>query len=181
MSNKVVFKPSKTGHWKELFDSKNQLLGSHNLNVGEKLVAEITGVEVHEIVNQNGQKEKVPVCLFKGNVPPMVLNITNCRTIESLYGPYREDWKGKRIVIFATKVKAFGEETMALRIEQIDPDNVITSQQVDTIRAIISGMDGVEKSMCEWANIPKLEALPSFMFETARGAAQAKAQQAKSS
>ena len=115
--SEIVYQPSQTTHWRNLFESKSMLLGSHNLNEGEELVAQIQTVSVQEIKNTNGKKEKVPVVNFF-NAPPMVLNITNSKTIESLYGPYAHNWEGRYIQIFATKVKAFGLEQMALRIRQ---------------------------------------------------------------
>lgn len=39
-----------------------------------------------------------------------------------MYGtPYIEEWNGKKVQIFATMVKAFGEETDALRIRPTAP------------------------------------------------------------
>lgn len=119
MSN-IIYEPSKTTHWRNLFESKSMLLGSHNLNEGEELIAQIQSVAVQEIKDQKGKAEKVPVITFF-NAPPMVLNITNSQTIESLYGPYSHNWVNKYIQIFATKVKAFGKEQLALRIRQKIP------------------------------------------------------------
>ena len=78
MSN-IVYQPSQTTHWRNLFESKTMLLGSHNLNEGEELVAQISNVAIQEIRNQNGKTEKVPVANFF-NAPPMVLNITTSVT-----------------------------------------------------------------------------------------------------
>jgi len=119
MSN-LVYQPSQTTHWRNLFESKTMLLGSHNLNEGEELVAQINHVAIQEIRNTNGKKEKVPVIQFF-NAPPMVLNITNTRTIASLYGDNYDGWCNQYIQVFATKVKAFGQEQMALRIRQSKP------------------------------------------------------------
>lgn len=117
----LVFEPSHTTHWKNLFPSKMLLLGSQNLNPGEELIAVIKAVEVQEIKNQKGDTERVPVVQFD-NAPPMVLNITNTRTIANLYGELFDHWAGNAIQIYATKVKAFGQETMALRIREARPD-----------------------------------------------------------
>lgn len=123
----LVFEPSQTTHWKNLFPSKMMLLGSQNLNPGEELIATIKSVSVEEIKNTSGQTEKVPVVKFD-NAPPMVLNITNSRTIANLYGERYDDWPGHSIQIYATMVKAFGSEQMALRIREAIPD---TKQNVD--------------------------------------------------
>lgn len=133
--NVLVFEPSKTTHWKNLFPSKTQLLGSHNLNEGEELVAEIVEVKVEKIKDQNGREEQVPIIRFT-NAPPMVLNITNSKTISALYGDLYTGWKGRSIQLYATKIKAFGEETMALRVRKAIPNtNIDTTQYANQLRA----------------------------------------------
>jgi hypothetical protein len=64
----------------------------------------------------------VPVILFT-NAPPMVLNITNTKTIASLYGDLYDRWVGQSIQVYATKVKAFGSVTTALRVRPVIPAN----------------------------------------------------------
>ena len=54
--------------------------------------------------------------------PPMVLNITNSRTIACLYGENYDCWKGNSIQIYATQVRAFGQKQMALRIREAKPN-----------------------------------------------------------
>ena len=119
--SKIIFEPSKTTHWKNLFPNKMMLLGSQNLNEGEELIATISHVEIQEIINQNGKSEHVPVVQFT-NAPPMVLNVTNSRSIASLYGEHYDKWVGSSIQVYATKVKAFGVEQMALRVREAIPD-----------------------------------------------------------
>ena len=121
MSN-IIYQPSETTHWRNLFESKSMLLGSHNLNEGEELVCEIHNTGIQTIKNKAGKDENVPIILFK-NAPPMVLNITNTKTIASLYGDLYVNWVGKSIQVYATKVKAFGAVTMALRVRPVIPAN----------------------------------------------------------
>ena len=131
----VVYQPSQTTHWKNLFESKTMLLGSHNLNEGEELVAQIKCVSIQKIRNQQGKDEHVPVCEFF-NAPPMVLNITNTRVIASLYGDNYDQWANQYIQIFATMVRAFGANQMALRIRQKKPQvGVDVSQYEASIRS----------------------------------------------
>jgi len=59
----------------------------------------------------------------QANAPPMVLNITNTKMIASLYGDLYDNWVGKNIQVYATKVKAFGSVTTALRVRPIIPAN----------------------------------------------------------
>ncbi|TNF09442.1 MAG: hypothetical protein EP323_00295 [Gammaproteobacteria bacterium] len=138
----LVYEPSKTTHWKNLFPSKTMLLGSHNLNEGEELIAKIKRVTIEQIKNTSGQTEHVPVLHFDGKVPPMVLNITNSRSIASLYGEHYDHWEGCSVQIFATKVKAFGIEQMALRIREAIPDtNQDISEYDDALRACTTIQD----------------------------------------
>lgn len=122
MSNeKIVFQPSVTTHWKNLFEKKSMLLGSHNLNVGEELVLQIDNVSIQSIKNQNGKNESVPVVQFR-NANPMVLNITNARMIASLYGELHENWVGKYIQLYSAEIKVKGEKITALRVRPKMPN-----------------------------------------------------------
>ena len=140
MSNsrtEVVYQPSETTHWKNLFPNKTMLLGSHNLNEGEELVAKILHVEVQTIKSSSGKDDKVPVVNFE-NAPPMVLNITNARTISSLYGERYNDWKGKSIQLYVTMVRGFGtsQKVQGLRIRTVVPQtNEDVQQYVNNMRA----------------------------------------------
>lgn len=118
--SQLIYEPSQTTHWKNLFPNKMQLLGSQNLNEGEELIAEINSVSIKEILNKDGKTEQVPVITFT-NAPPMVLNITNSRTIASLYGERYDQWVGRSIQVFAVQVKAFGQIGMALRVREVIP------------------------------------------------------------
>ena len=131
----VIYQPSVTTHWRNLFESKSMLLGSHNINEGEELVCEISNTGIQTIKNKSGKDENVPVILFT-NAPPMVLNITNTKTIAALYGDLYNQWVGKSIQVYATKVKAFGAVTTALRVRPVIPANSIdVKQYVDQLNA----------------------------------------------
>ena len=147
----IVYEPSQTTHWKNLFPNKTMLLGSHNLNEGEELVATIDHVEMQSIKNQSGQNEEVPVITFI-NAPPMVMNITNVKTIASLYGDYYHDWKGQSIQIFATKVRAFGEDKMALRVRAAIPD---TNEDVDQYVQSLESCNTLQELKAAFTAIPK--------------------------
>jgi len=135
MSNaKLVYEPSKTTHWKNLFAKKCMLLGSHNLNEGEELVAQIVSVDISEIKNQQGKTERVPVVNF-ANCAPMVLNITNTRTIVSMYGEHYDRWSGCYVQLFSAIIKVKGVQQSALRIRPTIPNvGVDTSQYENNLR-----------------------------------------------
>lgn len=144
MTTHIVYEASKTTHWKNLFPNKSQLLGSHNLNTGEELVATIVGVSVEEIKDQNGKAERVPVLKFE-KAPPMVLNITNTRTIASLYGERYDQWQGRSIQLFSTTVKAFGEEMTALRVRPVIPSNDIDTTSHEARLRACTTMEDLKK------------------------------------
>ena len=81
---------------------------------------------VDEDVVTNGTKEKCTVCYWTDNTfKPMVLNVTNKKTIAKLYKTKdTEKLKGKSVVVGIEKVKAFGGVHDALRIRPRIPQAV---------------------------------------------------------
>jgi hypothetical protein len=66
-------------------------------------------------------------------VKPMILNNTNAKTISKVHQtPYMEQWTGKKIQIYARRVRAFGEDVDALRVRDFVPKSVT----VDPTKAI---------------------------------------------
>ena len=55
--------------------------------------------------------DKRPIVYFEKTDKGLVLNVTNGRTIASMYGTTVEDWTGKRITLFATTT-TFGRATV---------------------------------------------------------------------
>ena len=148
---KLVFEPSTTQHWKNLFPNKTQLLGSHNLNEGEELIAEIVSVSVETIKSQSGSDEEVAVIKFN-NAPPMVMNITNAKIISSLYGELYSEWIGRSVQIYATPIKAFGQVTNCLRIRGAIPNTNEDLSQYQSALSACETMDELKKTFTE---IPK--------------------------
>lgn len=62
----------------------------------------IEDVQAGEIVGDNGRKTKKPIIKFVNKSKKFIANVTNCRTISTLYGPKVETWKGKRITLYPT-------------------------------------------------------------------------------
>lgn len=109
-------------HWKKL--ENPDYLGTYALQPGQDLTLQIKSVGQEEVYNvNNNKKETCTVVHFTDkSVKPMILNVTNCKTISKLYDtPYIEDWPGKFITVYAAKVKAFGETVEALRIRNKIP------------------------------------------------------------
>jgi len=115
---------SKT-HWKKNFNYDYH--GAYSLNPNQEVVLTIDGVFRDIVTGQSGQKEECTIVNFvekiNGEKKPMILNKTNCKVIEKLYGtPYIEDWAGKKIKLYVdNNVKAFGDIVDALRIRPTIP------------------------------------------------------------
>lgn len=99
-------------------------LGSWDL--AEQPNQEIT-LTIKKIVDENvvtsGKTELCTVCYFEeSGYKPMILNVTNKKTLCKLYGiKDTEKFKGKSIIIGVSKVKAFGDVFDALRIRHKRP------------------------------------------------------------
>lgn len=109
-------------HWKKL--ENPDYLGAYALQPDRDLIVQIKSVGQEEVYNPtNNKKEVCTVAHFSdSHVKPMILNVTNCKTISKIYDtPYIEDWQGKWIAIYIAKVKAFGDVVEALRIRNKVP------------------------------------------------------------
>ena len=116
-------------HWKRL--NNPDYIGAYALEPGQDLVATIKTVKRELITGADGKKEECTVVYFAESTKPLILNTTNAKTIEKIYKtPYIEDWQGKRIQMFATPVKAFGDTVDALRIRPYVPKSSQAEQIV---------------------------------------------------
>jgi hypothetical protein len=120
---------SKT-HFKKLINP--DYLGAYSLDNGQggytDVTATIASVKVENVTGADGKKEDCMVMRFKENrigtvdMKPMILNITNAKTLEKLFKtPYVEDWANRRITIGTERIKAFGDIVDALRIRKTLP------------------------------------------------------------
>lgn len=121
----------KLTHWKQL---KNpDYIGAYALQPGEELILTIKSSGLEQIVGSDGKKQDCIVVHFMEQVKPMILNNTNAKTITKIHGtPYMEQWAGKKIQIFARRIRAFGEDVDALRIRDFVPKTVT----IDPAKAI---------------------------------------------
>ncbi len=150
----VVYKASPTGHYLELFPKKNLSLGTHNLNPGEEIVAEIVKVEKGIIINR-GKEEEVPFLHFdpKHKIMPMVCNITNARILESLYGDKHADWIGNSIQIYSGEVRnPKGGMMQGLCIRHRKPD---VGESVDKYIKDLEKCTSMEALAATFKAIPK--------------------------
>ncbi|MCR4661670.1 MAG: hypothetical protein K5765_06720 [Clostridia bacterium] len=107
-------------HWRVLCDLEH--LRAECFAPKEKKVLTIKEIKQEKITSSNGEYDLKPVAYFEEKVLPMVLNVTNCKMIEKLYGTGNiYEWVGKKIQVFATKTKVAKEMVPCLRIEDVIP------------------------------------------------------------
>lgn len=109
----------KLTHWKKL--NNPAYLGAYSLEAGKDLIVKIKRVGNEIIIGSDGKKEEC-MLMHLDDEKPMIVNSTNAKTITKvLETPYIEQWQGKRIQLYSTKVKAFGEVVEALRVRAFLP------------------------------------------------------------
>jgi len=102
-------------HWKKL--TNPNYIGSEILQPGQELKLTIEKVQKEQVKTAEGSQECI-VAYFKGGQKGMIINKTNAKIITKILDtPYIEQWAGKSIIIYAAKVRAFGEMIEALRVK----------------------------------------------------------------
>jgi len=66
-------------------------------------------------------KDQKWVIHFKELEKGLTLNKTNGQSIEVLYGPDTEGWRGRQITLFSTMVDFQGKQVLSVRIRQAKP------------------------------------------------------------
>ena len=108
-----------TGDYRKFMD-KNYL-GSWDVPDGEDLVLTVDKAARDDVKNERGSEKKLTLH-FVEDYKPMILNATNSKALSEAVGSTKvEDWSGKRVAIYTTKVTAFGGTTDALRIRNYPP------------------------------------------------------------
>lgn len=149
---KVITKKMKglNRHWKNYQDKA--YLGSHNLEEGEEMLLTISKFEGEEMVQTtDGTKSPKMVLYFVEDKPKMILNVTNAATLGSLYGSHPDKWLGKRVQLYAARVKSFGKDTDALRIRDFVPP-----EEIDVIEWAhkLELATNLEEMKTTWASFP---------------------------
>ena len=116
----------------KLFPSR--WVGSADLD-GKAVTVTIKAMTI-ENVGQPPKDEEKPVLWFKGTEKGLILNKTNAMLVASMYGPETDHWMGKKIVLYSTKVKAFGALHDAIRVQATNvvsrqPDPVVEAEPED--------------------------------------------------
>lgn len=113
---------AKLTHWKQL--TNPDYLGAYSLEDGKDLTVTIKEVKRELVTGVGGKKEECTVAYLVGQ-KPMILNVTNCKSIATIYKtPFIENWKGKQITLFVSTTKLKGEDVECLRIRNTEPKKV---------------------------------------------------------
>jgi hypothetical protein len=101
----------------QLFPSK--YVKACDLN-GKTVTLTIAKLVIEEL-GHGAEKERKPVLYFQKATKGFVLNRTNAMTIAGLYGDESDDWLGKRISIYPTRIRAFGAMQDTIRVREEIP------------------------------------------------------------
>ena len=115
----------------QVFPSK--YLTAADLN-GKTFTLTIKSVTLETMQTHDNKQVKKPVCWFEKAQKGFVMNVTNAKIVAALYGDETDEWPGKRITIYPTKVRAFGQMSDAIRVrEEVPalPKPVAQAAQVD--------------------------------------------------
>jgi len=87
-------------------------------DIGDRQITlTIDDIKQEELSNpQTNQRQMKPVVYFRRVKKGLVLNVTNSRVIEHVYGEEMDDWIGKDITLFTREVEARGETVWAIRV-----------------------------------------------------------------
>ena len=118
-------------HWKKQFNY--DFMGSYSLPDGKDVVLTIKETKKDKVANTTGKKEECFVVYFKESDKPMILNRTNCKTLEKIFKtPFIDEWIGKKVQLGIDTVSAFGESVEALRIRPILPKDKVKVELTPT-------------------------------------------------
>jgi hypothetical protein len=144
----------KKTHWKKL--NNPNYLGTYALDPDDDMTVTIDRAVQEEVTGSDGKKEQCLVLHFKEkHVQPMILNVTNAKQIERIYGtPYIEDWQGKKIQLYIAQITAFGQQMDAIRIRpkapegkpELTPDHPKWSGAVDAFANGKTTIPAIKKS-----------------------------------
>lgn len=135
-------------HWRNMTDMTH--LRAECFQPKERKVLTIKEVKAEKVKAKDGSEDTKPVLYFEEDVLPMVLNVTNCETIESIYGTGNvNEWPGKKIQVFATKTKVGGQSVPCLRIEKIVPKTEEVQYFCSVCGQVIS-KDTYDKSVAKY-------------------------------
>lgn len=152
---------TKKTHWKAL--TNPDYIGAYSLDEGKDLTVEVISVSREMVKDPNGKPHECTVAKLKDQ-KPLILNVTNCKMIAKNHEtPFIEEWAGKQITLYVTKVRAFGEMVEALRIREVKsklPELTPKSEGWDKAKqAILSGSYNIDQIKAKYSLTPENEKL----------------------
>lgn len=113
---------------------------------GRDVTVTIARVVGGTLVGVGGKSNKKPIVFFQGAKKGLALNITNAKTIASMYGGFDSDkWIGKRITLYPTTTTFGGTEMECVRIRPgIPKANVKDAPPVEEVPEREPGSDDDE-------------------------------------
>lgn len=120
-------------HWKNL--ANYDYLGAYSLEgIANEITITINSLKKERVTANGGKSEDCIVAYFEEaevngvTIKPMVMNKTNCQTLENMYGPYIEEWEGKPITVFATTTKFQRDVVPCLRVKNVKPQTTTNAE-----------------------------------------------------
>lgn len=121
-------------HWRQLVNP--DYLGAYSLPSGKDITVKIREVKREIVKGIGGKQEECTVAHIENN-KPLILNVTNSRMIQKIYGtPYIEEWRGKEITLYSALTKLKGEDVECLRIRPtvaVKPELKVKSKDFDNV------------------------------------------------
>jgi len=103
----------KKDDYRKFFDK--EMLGAWDLP-DRDVVVTIATAGGGELTGVGGRKTKKPIISIVGKDKKIAINATNGKALAGMYGPYVQDWVGKRIAIYKTQTQMGGETVDCIRI-----------------------------------------------------------------
>ena len=127
-------------HWKKLLNQ--DYIGAWLLEGKDKILT-IKSVTKERVKGSDGKEEELIVAYFAENIKPnkMVLNKTNCKAIQKLHStPIIEEWVGKKIQLYPTTTKAFGDVVECVRVRPYVNDTKAVAEKCEECDAEIKAV-----------------------------------------
>jgi len=105
----------------QVYTSNSNYLKASDIPAGVQAKVVIASCEMVEMDN-NGKKENKIALNFQGKDKQLLLNKTNAGSISHVYGPDTDNWIGKEINMFSTKVDYAGQMVDAIRLNVFKPN-----------------------------------------------------------
>lgn len=134
-------------HWKNL--ANYDYLGTYSLEGVSEVTLTIKSIRQEIVTSDNGKKEQCIVVSFEETqvgkviVKPMVMNKTNCKMIEKIYGTGEvESWIGQRITIIPSETRWGRDMVPCLRVKDEKPAPIVYNCSVcgkEITKAVYNG------------------------------------------